>query len=62
MTATEQIYDELRKLYSKRESRELFLASPQAILDGGIPSEMIEAGRGREVLIALRAALDGTYL
>lgn len=58
-TTREKILLELENLYSKKpKHRKQFLESPQAILNGEVPNEMIAAGRGKEVLNALRTVFE----
>ena len=41
---------------------EQWLTSPQTLLNGGIPRDMIAAGQGTAVLACLRRTGDGAHL
>lgn len=55
------IDDLLAEFYTPAEA-ELWLTSPQPLLDNGIPRDMIAAGQGEAVLACLRRLGDGAYL
>ena len=57
----EYIVDELSDFYSPDDAR-LWLLSPQKLLDGAAPADMIHAGRADEVMAFIDQLRDGTYL
>lgn len=50
-----------RDLYEESEF-ELWFGSPQALLGGLSPAQMVDAGRGGEVVNILRCIEEGAYL
>ena len=51
----------LADLYTPADA-EQWLTSPQTLLNGGIPRDMIAAGQGTAVLACLRRTGDGAHL
>lgn len=61
MTINEQIAAHLNQLYDPDGAQE-WLASPQKLLDGAIPAQLIERGEGQRVLDLLEEIASGAYL
>jgi hypothetical protein len=58
---TEQIADRLASLFTVAELTQ-WLVSPQPLLDGAIPADLLAKGRDAEVLRVLDQIGDGAYL
>lgn len=57
-----QIRGMLADLYQESAEAEQWLDTPQTLLDGAIPRELVECGNGERVIAMLQAVLDGAYL
>lgn len=55
------IVNQLRHVYSPEEARE-WIASPQPLLDGAVPRDLIDAGRHEEVLRLVAQIRTGVYV
>lgn len=58
----EELTEALDLCYADPEERVAFLVSPQKLLDGLTPCEVIEAGRGAEVVRLLQQLAESVYL
>lgn len=56
----EYIVDQLSDFYEPQEAR-LWLFSRQKLLGGGVPAELIQAGRADEVIALVDQMRDGVY-
>lgn len=56
-----QVREKLARFYTVEEM-ELWLRSPQLLLQGGIPVDLIAAERGDEVLTVVEQLEDSVYL
>lgn len=61
MTINEQIAAHLGQLFDPDGAQE-FLASPQKLLDGAIPAQLIARGEGKRVLDLLDLITSGAFL
>ena len=57
----EYIIDQLSDFYEPQEAR-LWLFSPQKLLNGQTPAELIQQGRAREVLTLVNQLRDGVFI
>jgi uncharacterized protein (DUF2384 family) len=55
------VVEQLSDLYAPSEAR-TWLLSPQKLLGGQVPAELIQANRVDEVLALIHQLRDGTYL
>jgi uncharacterized protein (DUF2384 family) len=55
-----ELVELLSELYEPAEI-EVWLKTPQLLLDGSRPLDLIKAGRESEVISVLRSLLEGTY-
>lgn len=61
LLALEYIIDELSDFYEPREAR-MWLYSPQRLLEGETPADLIQAGRAGDVIAVIDRLRDGVYV